>query len=667
VKDNPFAPTTFTPLLRRLFVNERKLEGEETRLLYEECRAYQDQLGTDPEQEAHRVYLEYLYLPEEIFTPLRAMIRELVQQEQYIWELPPPELDRMTLAEQVRYRELLRKKQAFFRNKEEYLRLLHETLYRIAGAFSDGLPLTQSPSPFTLPLINSWEEPGTNLQRLLHLLIEEPIKERGILFSAKEKIWHNLASYNDMLPDQEVKKPLKGPMEAELPPEGLVSTFLEGTAFASYFRSHLPIKFDADIRMNHMHVIGGTGAGKTTLIENIVLHDLERDDPPGMVIVDGQGDLIRKLSRLEVFHPAEGKLRDRIIVINPKDIKFPPALNVFDLKKSRLAGYDEVMKEQITAGAIQTFDYLFSGLLGADLSAKQGVFFKYMARLMLAIPEGLGRNATILDMMQLMEDPAPYRPAIEKLPPIQRAWFERDFKQPSFNATREQIRYRLAAILENPTIARLFTQPETKIDLFEEMNNGAIILVDTAKDFLKDASPHFGRIFISLALQAILERAALPQDERRDTYLIVDEAGSYFDSNIDEFLTDARKYRCGCLFAHQYLDQAAPALRASLAANTGSKFACRTSDADSRTLARDMRTTPKFILQQPSLSFAAYIRDVTPAAVALPVRTGLLNDHMDSDAYEQLVARNRRRVSLETPGSISPRPEEPEEDVSAKW
>jgi hypothetical protein len=413
--------------------------------------------------------------------------------------------------------------------------------------------------------------------------------------------------------------------------------------------------------------VGGTGAGKTTLLENLIAHDFDSPDCPSLIIVDSQGDLINKLSHLDRFHPDHGEFRDRFLLITPKDIQRPPALNIFDVNRSRLAEYDDLTKEQVTAGVIQTFDYLFTGLLGADLTAKQGVFFKFVARLMLALPGTMGRNATILDMMALMEDATPYKAAIQSLPPIQRTFFEKDFNGKTFVQTKEQIRYRLQAIIENPAIARLFTSPETRVDLFEEMNKGSIILVDTAKDFLKDASPHFGRIFISLALQAILERAALPQDERRDTYLIVDEAGSYFDSNIDEFLTDARKYRCGCLFAHQYLDQAAPALRASLAANTGSKFACRTSDADSRTLARDMRTTPKFILQQPSLSFAAYIRDVTPAAVALPVRTGLLNDHMDSDAYEQLVARNRRRVSLETPGSISPRPEEPEEDVSAKW
>ena len=61
----------------------------------------------------------------------------------------------------------------------------------------------------------------------------------------------------------------------------------------------------------------------------------------------------------------------------------------------------------MVAGVIETFDYLFSGLIGADLTAKQSVFFRFVARLLIALPETLGRNATILDMIALMDDPGP--------------------------------------------------------------------------------------------------------------------------------------------------------------------------------------------------------------------------------------------------------------------
>ena len=166
-----------------------------------------------------------------------------------------------------------------------------------------------------------------------------------------------------------------------------------------------------------------------------------------------------KIARLERFDPTWGKsLRDRFVLIDPRDIHNPPALNIFDVNRERMGSYDEVVQEQVTAGVIQTFDYLFNGLLGADLTAKQGVFFKFVARLMLALPQTMGRNATILDIVNLMEDAEPYRAAIQSLPPIQRNFFERDFLDPknsTFKQTREQIRYRLNAILENPTLARL--------------------------------------------------------------------------------------------------------------------------------------------------------------------------------------------------------------------
>jgi hypothetical protein len=257
-------------------------------------------------------------------------------------------------------------------------------------------------------------------------------------------------------------------------------------------------------------------------------------------------------------------------------------------------------------------------------------------------------------MLNLMDDPTPYLPAIRSLPPIQRNFFERDFiaqpgKKSTFDQTKDQIRYRLNAILENPTLARLFTAPQTKIDLFTELNQGSIVLVDTAKDFLKGASANFGRIFISLVLQAVLERAAIPEWQRRPTFLIVDEAAAYFDGNIDDLLTEARKYKLGCVFAHQFLDQATASLRSSLAANTSIKMAAGVSMSDARALAPDMRTTPDFILSQPKLHFACHIRNVTPSAVSIPVEVGVLERQpaLTEESYSELLARNRWRVSLD--------------------
>jgi hypothetical protein len=301
---------------------------------------------------------------------------------------------------------------------------------------------------------------------------------------------------------------------------------------------------------------------------------------------------------------------------------------------------------------------------------------------MLSLPEGMGRNATILDMMKLMSDPIPYGEAIQKLPDIPREFFLKDFMSKTFEQTKEQIRYRLQAIIENPTMARLFTSPETKVDLFAEMNRGAVLLVDTAKDFLKENSSTFGRLFISLVLQAILERAAIAPAKRKPTFIYVDEAGSFFSSNIDDLLTEARKYKAGLILAHQYLNQCTGSLQSSLAANTGIKFASGLSAADARAMAPDMRTTPDFILDQPRLQFAAHIRNVTPHAVSIPIAFAQTLPSLPARAYEELMDRNRERVSVHAleaqvaSGSATAReplaaghraPAPPDEDISREW
>jgi DNA helicase HerA-like ATPase len=411
-------------------------------------------------------------------------------------------------------------------------------------------------------------------------------------------------------------------------------------------REHVPLDVPDETFFQHMHVVGGSGAGKTQWLQTLILHHLQKDDPPALVIVDSQGDLIRTVSSLALFDPDGGRLADKLIHITPKDTQYPPDINLFDVRRERVEQYDEATREQVVAGVIDLFDYLFRGIL-ADLTAKQSVFFRMVARLMLAVPDALGRNATIMDILYLMEDEEPYRPAIETLAPVHRRFFERDFNDRTFHQTKEQIRYRLNAIIENPTLYRLFTSEHTKIDLFSELNRGSIILVDTAKDFLKSGSGYFGRIFISLVLQAVLERAAVPERDRKPAYLIVDEAADYFDANIDDLLTEARKYKLGCVFAHQYLGQCTQQLRSSLAANTSIKMASGVSTADARVLAPDLRTTQDFILAQPALTFACYIRGVTSQAIALPVTAGKMEGEpkLTDEARQILRANNRAKVS----------------------
>ncbi|HTU12431.1 MAG TPA: DUF87 domain-containing protein [Allosphingosinicella sp.] len=661
-------PSTYVPLTRR-FTNEHARELRETRELY--TLVMTEGASETPATIGRRVLPHFDGLPGPLFRKVAGVLFDLIVAEPYFVEIPPPDLERMSLKEFVDYRNLLLGKQYFLANRSALTALFEEGLGRILGGLAEVLPEAEEPSPFVIPLVFVLPEPGLLIDRIYATLVEERYLDAGLFRAVTEAMYLNLCRASGRDPGEAGRRPWKNAGDSPLPLNELVDVYLAGTPFRDLFMAPVPLRFTNEDRFNHMHILGGTGAGKTTLVEKLILNDLAAEDSPSLVLIDPHSDLIRKLVRSDLG------IEDRLVLIDPRDIAHPPALNIFDLNRKRLGSYDEATREQVTAGVIQTFNYLFGGLTNLALTGKQDVFFRYVARLMLSLPEVMGRNATILDMLKLMSDPIPYGAAIERLPDIPREFFLKDFMSKTFEQTKEQIRYRLQAIIENPTMARLFTSPETKVDLFAEMNRGAVILVDTAKDFLKENSATFGRLFISLVLQAILERAAVPAGDRKPTFIYVDEAGSFFSTNIDDLLTEARKYKAGLILAHQYLNQCTGSLQSSLAANTGIKFASGLSASDARGMAADMRTTPDFILDQPKLQFAAHIRNVTPHALSIPIAFPPRLSMRSDEELEALIDRNRQRVAVwpdavySDPASAAAEGRTPspvrDEDISPDW
>ena len=175
---------------------------------------------------------------------------------------------------------------------------------------------------------------------------------------------------------------------------------------------------------------------------------------------------------------------------------------------------------------------MFGALLGAELTQKQGVIFRYLARLMMAIP-----GATIHTLLDIMQEPELVQPHVGKLDGLARRFFEREFPQANFDDTRQQILNRLWGVLANPVLERMFASERNAIDLFSALNEGKIVLINTAKDLLKrDGCQILGRFFIAMVAQAAIERSTIPPNRRRSTFVYVDEAYEYFDDQIEELL-----------------------------------------------------------------------------------------------------------------------------------
>ena len=302
-------------------------------------------------------------------------------------------------------------------------------------------------------------------------------------------------------------------------------------------------------------------------------------------------------------------------MIDPEDVEFPVALNLFSVGQERLDGYSALERERLTNSIIELYDFVLGSLLSSGMTAKQSVVFRYVTRLMFHIP-----NATIHTFRDLMEPDgaAQYAEHIAKLEGTAKRFFETEFESKEFAATKTQVLRRLYGILENQTFERMFSDPESKVDIFAEMNAGKLILINTAKSLLKENGTEiFGRFFIALIAQAAQERATLPHAERTPTLVYIDEAQDYFDPTIGTILSQARKYRVGMVMAHQYLGQLSSGLAEAVEANTSIKLAGGVSARDARALSGQMNCEAGLIQRQSKGSFATYIRGYTDRAVSM--------------------------------------------------
>jgi len=616
-------------------------------------------------------------LPPMLTTALTTAARELVACEAYLFSLPHL-THQASIAQGVAARTQLRQRLAFFDNHQALVTEWLDGLVDALSAVVTRIPRLPNHDDASLllpvPLTTFVNEPARLVTELVAIALRfasDPRLDRNATrpgVHLADLIMGNLLRASRISYADAAKRPerLSSPLTDTADATTLVNRYLGASPLAMLAMAPVPLGITEATRFEHMHLLAGSGFGKTQTLQWRILADLQRppEHVPAMVVIDSKGAMLEKISRLACFDPDRGKLANRLIIIDPTDIDHPPGLNIFDLNTTRISTYGRGAQQQILNSIIELFDYIFGALLDADMTQKQRLVFRYIARLMLAIP-----GATIHTLRDLLDPQTGndlYQTHAGKLTAPIRAFFEGEFLDKSYIGTRKQILRRLWGILENPTLESMLSADKNRIDLFAALNAGSIVLVNTARDFLKDEKSSFlGRIFIALTLQAVFERAALPEHKRRATFLYIDEASEYFDSKIDDLLTQARQHRCGLVLAHQYLDQlTSGALKASLAANTSIKLAGGVADEDARALAPNMRCKPEFIAQQTktdrAATFAIYVRNVTPTAVTLTVPFGTLEAQpkMSDQAYARLIANNRARLS--SPATIPPEPRHPD-------
>jgi len=661
-------PSPYTPFLRR-FTDEAARDLSDTRALYDEVRS---QYRASPWGQPDTLQRVHAYLAGQVAEAVempdnRRLLDALDRCQQQVLQLEKTiftgveiawDVAQLSLKEQVDLRRYLRAQQHFLSNAERIGTLLGDAVAGIFAGLIGELPRLADDvvdDTLSVPLVALMRDPGDVIQRLINTLAKPELSEAGLFIDLQDRFYRNICAASGIDPDDDKpRRPFVMADESDLAPAELAETYLRGTPFRELFLTPVPFVLPDAVRFEHTHIIAGSGHGKTQLLQHLILRDLQRDDPPALIVIDSQGEMLRKIQSLALFAAQP----ERLIVIDPE--QYSPALNMFDAANSRAGRYSELHREQLQAGVIELYNYIFAAI-AAEMTSRQSTAFAFVARLMLAI---LG--STIHTLRELMEDGAssieqsPFRDAIATLEPTAQAYFRNQFFTKRYADLKQQIARRLYGVLSVPAFDRMFSAPHNSLDMFAAMQAGKVVLVNTSKALLKsDASALFGRFMIALVIRAVYERVASP--DRHPAFLIVDEASEYFDDNIQLLLEQARKFNVGLVLAHQHLDQLSGGLRSAIAANTAIKLAGGVNDRDARALAPDMRTTAEFISgmrkERNGTQFACHVRNLTDGALQLSVPFGSLEarPRMDAAAQAALIRRNRERYaaprSTSAPGS----------------
>jgi hypothetical protein len=320
-------------------------------------------------------------------------------------------------------------------------------------------------------------------------------------------------------------------------------------------------------RRTHHWIIGSSGAGKTQLLQRMICDDIEHGR--SVVVIDSQRDMINELLRWK--HSME------VVLIDPEDLEYPPGIALFAMEFA-----DEGQKTRI----IEFYEYMFS-VFGAELSSRQGSLFSFALRLMFTIP-----NANIHTLIDLFRNGDKYRPAMAKLQDsTEHDYFQHDFFDKQYYANKKQILDRLRKIVERPVLERVFAGTENKIDFFQLLNKPVAMFINTSKYHCgKVGCKLFGRFLISLIYDAILQRATMPREDRRQVYIYVDEGKDYGDEKaFEDIVYECRKYAGGLIFCSQNIGQLHSDTVSALMTSSIKMVRRLDEDTETRKMARTIR------------------------------------------------------------------------------
>ncbi len=383
-----------------------------------------------------------------------------------------------------------------------------------------------------------------------------------------------------------------------------------------------------DDRRRHIYLIGKTGMGKTTMMENMIYQDIHNGS--GVALVDPHGDFVEKILD---FIPSQ-RIND-VVYFNPSDTEYPVALNI-------LESITPEAKNIAASGLIGIFKKLWADSWGPRL--------EYLLRnAILALMDY--PNSTILGVMRILVDKNFRKKVVAKVQdPVVKSFWEDEYTKYSNSFQVEAIspiQNKVGQFLSNSLIRNIIGQVKSSIDIRDVMDNKKILLMNLSKGRIgEDASALLGAMMITKIQLAAMERVNIPEEERQDFFLYVDEFQNFATESFANILSEARKYRLGLTVTNQYIEQLDEKVQAAIFGNVGTLISFRVGASDADALEKEFfpRFTPEDLVNL--TKFHIYIKLMIDGIASEPFSAvGLPPLAKKEDNMEKIIKVSRERYA----------------------
>ncbi|MFA5163562.1 MAG: type IV secretion system DNA-binding domain-containing protein [Patescibacteria group bacterium] len=347
--------------------------------------------------------------------------------------------------------------------------------------------------------------------------------------------------------------------------------FFAQTTFRNEFKK---FGIKTDDRRRHMYLIGKTGMGKSTILENMIVDDIRAGH--GVAVVDPHGDLAEKI----IEYIPSNRIHE-VVYFNPSDINYPIAFNVVEQ-------VDAHLRHLVASGLIGVFQKLWADSWGPRL--------EYILRnAILAILDFPG--STLLGVVRMLSDKNYRKRVVANIKdPVVKSFWEKEFASYADKFAAEAvspIQNKVGQFLSSSLMRNIIGQVKSAIDIRDIMDHGKILIMNLSKGRIgEDNSALLGAMMITKIQLAAMSRVDVPEKDRRDFYLYIDEFQNFSTDSFANILSEARKYRLNLILAHQYIEQLSDKVRPAVFGNVGTMVVFRVGATDAEELVKEF--TPTF-------------------------------------------------------------------------